>query len=111
MKQFSQARNSLVISCVLPEVSWKFHENPFIRFSHNISDKHRSIKQKTIDPGSTLGRRGELKWRGGWSTVTVGWLSAGSVLGRVAVMNIKCLVPLPFLPELELWFTENRYHD
>ena len=33
VKQSSQAWNSLFISCVVPDISWKFHQNPFIRFS------------------------------------------------------------------------------
>ena len=52
----------------------------------------------------------ELKWCGGWSTGTVGWLSPseqGQYLERWPAMNTKCLVPLPFLPDLILWSTEN----
>ena len=48
----------------------------------------------------------ELKWSGGWSTGTVGWLSAserGHDLEGWPAMNTKCLVPLPFLPDLILW--------
>ena len=55
----------------------------------------------------------ELKWSGGWSTGTVGWLSAserGHDLEGWPAMNTKCLVPLPFLPDLILWSTENRSH-
>ena len=55
----------------------------------------------------------ELKWSGGWSTGTVGWLSAserGHDLDGWPAMNTKCLVPLPFLPDLILWSTENRSH-
>ena len=54
-----------------------------------------------------------LKWSGGWSTGTVGWLSAserGHDLEGWPAMNTKCLVPLPFLPDLILWSTENRSH-
>ena len=55
----------------------------------------------------------ELKWSGGWSTGTVGWLSAserGHNLEGWPAMNTKCLVPLPFLPDLILWSSENRSH-
>ena len=55
----------------------------------------------------------ELNWSGGWSTGTVDWLSAserGQYLDGCPAMNTKCLVPLPFLPDLILWSTENRYH-
>ena len=55
----------------------------------------------------------ELKWSGGWSTGTVGWLSAseqGHDLDGWPAMNTKCLVPFPFLPDLILWSTENRSH-
>ena len=55
----------------------------------------------------------ELKWSGGWSTGTVDWLSAserGQYLDGCPAMNTKCLVPLPFLPDLILWSTENRSH-
>ena len=55
----------------------------------------------------------ELKWSGGWSTGTVGWLSAserGHDLEGWPAMNTKCLVPLPFLPDLILWSSENRSH-
>ena len=55
----------------------------------------------------------ELKWNGGWSTGTVDWLSAserGQYLDGCPAMNTKCLVPLPFLPDLLLWSTENRSH-
>ena len=56
----------------------------------------------------------ELKWSGGWSTGTVDWLSTserGQYLDGCPAMNTKCLVPLPFLPDLILywepfsWFT------
>ena len=55
----------------------------------------------------------ELKWSGGWSTGTVDWLSAserGQYLDGCPAMNTKCLVPLPFLPDLILWSTENCSH-
>ena len=55
----------------------------------------------------------ELKWSGGWSTGTVDWLSAnerGQYLDGSPAMNTKCWVPLPFLPDLILWSTENRSH-
>ena len=55
----------------------------------------------------------ELKYSGGWSTGTVGWLSPseqGQYLEGWPAMNTKCLVPLPFLPDLILWSTENLYH-
>ena len=55
----------------------------------------------------------ELKWSGGWSTGTVDWLSAserGQSLDGCPAMNTKCLVPLPFLPDLKLWSTENHSH-
>ena len=55
----------------------------------------------------------ELKWSGGWSTGTVDWLSAserGQYLDGCPAMNTKCLVPLPFLPDLILWSTGNRSH-
>ena len=55
----------------------------------------------------------ELKWNGGWSTGTVGWLSPseqGQYLEGWPAMNTKCLVPLPFLPDLILWSTENLSH-
>ena len=55
----------------------------------------------------------ELKLSGGWSTGTVDWLSAserGQYLDGCPMMNTKCLVPLPFLPDLILWSTENRSH-
>ena len=58
-------------------------------------------------------RNRELKWSGGWSTGTVGWLSAserGHDLEGWPAMNTKCLIPLPFLPDLILWSTENRSH-
>ena len=58
-------------------------------------------------------RNCELKWSGGWSTGTVGWLSAserGHDLEGWPAMNTKCLVPLPFLPDLILWSSENRSH-
>ena len=50
----------------------------------------------------------ELKWSGGWSTGTIGWFitSEGSVPGRVAAMNAKRLVPLPFR-EPFAWLTRN----
>ena len=53
------------------------------------------------------------KWSGGWSTGTVDWLSAsepGQYLDGCPVWNTKCLVPLPFLPDLILWSTENCSH-
>ena len=53
----------------------------------------------------------ELKWSGGWSTGTVDWLSASEqdqYLDGCTAINTKCLVPLPFLPDLMLWSTENR---
>ena len=43
-----------------------------------------------------------VNWSGGWSTGTVGWVSAsewGQYLKRWHVMNTTCLVPLPFLPD------------
>ena len=55
----------------------------------------------------------ELKWSGGWSTGTVGWLSPseqGQYLEGRPAMNTKCLVPLPFLPDLIIWSTENLSH-
>ena len=55
----------------------------------------------------------ELKWSGGWSKGTVDWLSAserGQSLDGCPAMNTKCLVPLPFLPDLKLWSTENHSH-
>ena len=55
----------------------------------------------------------ELKWSGGWNTGTVNWLSASErdqYLDGCPAMNTKCLVPLPFLPDLILWSTENRSH-
>ena len=55
----------------------------------------------------------ELKWSGGWSTGTVGWLSTserGQDLEGWPAMNTKCLVPLPFLPDLILWSTDNLSH-
>ena len=55
----------------------------------------------------------ELKWSGGWSTGTVGWLSPseqGQYLEGWPAMNTKRLVPLPFLPILILWSTENLSH-
>ena len=54
-----------------------------------------------------------LKWSGGCSTGTVDWLSAserGQYLDGCPAMNTKCLVSLPFLPDLILWSTENRFH-
>ena len=57
--------------------------------------------------------RYELKWSGGWGTGTVDWLSAserGQYLDGCPAMNTKCLVPLPFLPDLIPWSTENRSH-
>ena len=56
---------------------------------------------------------GELKWSGGWSTGTVGWLSTserGQYLVGWPAMNTKCMVPLPFLPDLILCSAENRSH-
>ena len=56
---------------------------------------------------------GELKWSGGWSTGTVGWLSTserGQYLDGWPAMNTKCLVPIPLLPDLILWSTENCSH-
>ena len=55
----------------------------------------------------------ELKWSGGWSTGAADWLSAserGQYLDGCPAMNTKCLVPLPFLPDLILWSTENLSH-
>ena len=53
----------------------------------------------------------ELRWSGGWSTGTVGWLSEwGRYLKGWPAMNTKCLVPLPFLPDLILWSSEKRSH-
>ena len=55
----------------------------------------------------------ELKWSGGWNTGMVDWLSAserGQYLDGCPAMNTKYLVPLPFLPDLIFWSTENRSH-
>ena len=54
--------------------------------------------------------RNELKCSGGWSTGTVDWLSAserGQYLDGCPAMNTKCLVPLPFLPDLTLQWRHN----
>ena len=54
-----------------------------------------------------------LKWSGGWGTGTVDWLSAserGQYLDGCPAMNTKCLVPLPFLPDLIFWSPENCSH-
>ena len=53
------------------------------------------------------------EWSGGWSTGMVDCLSAseqGQYLDGCPAVNTKCLVPLPFLPDLILWSTENRSH-
>ena len=48
------------------------------------------------------------------STGTVGWLSTserGQYLEGWPAMNTKCVVQLPFLPDLILWSTENRSYS
>ena len=47
----------------------------------------------------------ELEWSGVWNTSTIGWLGAierDRYLEGSPAMNTKCLVPLPFLPDLKL---------
>ena len=57
--------------------------------------------------------QGELTWCGGWSTDTVGWLSA-SEQGQYPVgcpaMTTKCLFKLPYLPGLILWSIDSCSH-
>ena len=53
------------------------------------------------------------EWSVGCSTGTVSLLSAserGQYLEGWPAMNTKCLVPLPCLPGLILWSTENHSH-
>ena len=79
-------------------------------------NRHGVVSPATKQPGDRpqcLSNMSELKWSGGWSTGTVGWLSAserGHDLEGWPTMNTKCLVPLPFLPDLILWSSENRSH-
>ena len=87
---------------------WSFF-NSLCKFCQNMS----FFNQKNMTLQITWIQACELKWSGGWSTGTVGWLSAserGHDLEGWPAMNTKCLVPLTFLPDLILWSTENRSH-
>ena len=41
---FLSFQSVLVTSCVVPDISWKFHENPFARYPMIFTNKHGSIK-------------------------------------------------------------------
>ena len=86
-------------------ILWEIPKVPF-EISHKILNQYAAkydiLKDDILK---------ELKWSGGWGTGTVGWLSAsewGQYLEVWNAMNTKCLVTLPFQPDLILWSIDSH---